>query len=228
MTTRRATLPYVPVSCVAFDLHCTLIDPSNARQWMDAAMKMLGRPEQPSPEGADALLDVCWDRANVVDPMRSRDLNPARHKEVFLQVMKECPSIDGELAEALYATMADNWRAYEDTAAVLSRLRESNITLILISNVGFDVRPVLEREGILPLVDHIILSYEVGVTKPDKRIFELALEKANIVDSKGVLMVGDNVHDDGGAALFGWRTLILPRTKGRNHGLAIVLDIAGV
>ena len=67
----------------------------------------------------------------------------------------------------------------------------------------------------------------MGLVKPDRRIFEKAIEMAQ-VDPKGVLMVGDNVHDDGGAALVGWRTLILPRTKGRRHGLAIVLDIAGV
>jgi len=37
-----------------------------------------------------------------------------------------------------------------------------------------------------------------------------------------VLMVGDNANDDGGATHLGMRTLILPRTAGRVHGLKAV------
>ena len=40
------------------------------------------------------------------------------------------------------------------------------------------------------------------------------------MDAEQVLMVGDNAHDDGGGTRLGLRTLILPRTAGRIHGLA--------
>ena len=39
-------------------------------------------------------------------------------------------------------------------------------------------------------------------------------------------MVGDNAHDDGGGASLGLRTLILPRTTGRLHGLDTVVRLA--
>jgi FMN phosphatase YigB (HAD superfamily) len=38
-------------------------------------------------------------------------------------------------------------------------------------------------------------------------------------------MVGDNPHDDAGAALLGIRTLLLPRTSGPRHGLDVVLRL---
>jgi hypothetical protein len=40
-------------------------------------------------------------------------------------------------------------------------------------------------------------------------------------------MVGDNPFDDGGAAVLGVRTFILPRTEGRSHGLDTVPRIVG-
>ena len=69
--------------------------------------------------------------------------------------------------------------------------------------------------------DEIVLSYEVGCVKPQRRIFEIALERLGLPASQ-VLMVGDNAHDDGGATHLGMRTLILPRTAGPVHGLAAV------
>ena len=43
--------------------------------------------------------------------------------------------------------------------------------------------------------DIIIISEEVGFSKPDKRIFELALNKLN-VQSEAALFVGDDIEKD--------------------------------
>jgi putative hydrolase of the HAD superfamily len=43
--------------------------------------------------------------------------------------------------------------------------------------------------------DTIIISEEAGFSKPDKRIFELALNKLN-VQSEDVLFVGDDLEKD--------------------------------
>jgi len=39
------------------------------------------------------------------------------------------------------------------------------------------------------------------------------------------LMVGDDSYGDGGGVALGVRTLVLPRTEGRDHGLGLVLRI---
>ena len=87
------------------------------------------------------------------------------------------------------------------------------------------IRTVLDREGVTPLVDAVVLSYEVGCVKPDHRIFQAALDTLGL-DAASVLMVGDNAHDDGGGASLGLRTLILPRTTGPVHGLFAVTALA--
>lgn len=58
-----------------------------------------------------------------------------------------------------------------------------------------DIR--LTRTGFKHFFDLLVISEEVGVAKPDVRIFEYTIEKMNqAIDPKRVLMVGDNPHSD--------------------------------
>ena len=68
------------------------------------------------------------------------------------------------------------------------------------------------------LFDAVILSFEVGAVKPDRSIFQRALDALGVPAARA-LMVGDNAVDDAGAARLGIRTLLLPRTQGVAHGL---------
>lgn len=51
------------------------------------------------------------------------------------------------------------------------------------------------NSGLNSYFDTIIISEEVGMTKPDKRIFELALDELN-VQPEDVLFVGDHLEKD--------------------------------
>ena len=136
-------------------------------------------------------------------------------------------SIDRSLADATYLTdaiyevMLNVWSAYDDTVPMLRALRDAGLRLALISNAGVPIRTVLDRDGITDLVDAIVLSYEVGWVKPDLRIFQAAVNTLGLRPTQ-VLMVGDSGTDDVGGTPLGIRTLILPRTTGRIHGLDLV------
>jgi len=168
-----------------------------------------------------AFLDRIWEGARVSDPDSSRDLSFADHSRVFHELIAAGPGVDRSLANALYDVMLDTWHAYDDSIPTLRALREAGIRTCLLSNAGVPIRSVLDRDGISPWVDAVVLSYEVGCVKPDPRIFEAALQALDL-PATDVLMVGDNANDDGGGAALGLRTLILPRTAGRVHGLAAV------
>lgn len=205
-----------------FDLHSTLIDQGSADEWLDAALSRA--PTDLSPHERNTLvdfLDLVWENARVHDPDSRRDLDPAFHEEVFHALIDDGPGIDRELATQLYATLLDTWHAYADSAPTLMELRGLGVRVGIISNVGVSIRPVLEREGLLDLVDGVTLSCEVGYVKPDARIFHRAAEAIGC-EPATVLMVGDSGKDDAGAAHIGMRTLILPRTRGHIHGLGVV------
>ena len=59
-----------------------------------------------------------------------------------------------------------------------------------------------------------------------REIFAMAARGLGL-PATDLLMVGDSVHDDGGAAVLGIRTLILPRTTGDRHGLEQVVRLIG-
>ena len=218
-----------PIRGVIFDIHSTLVDQGHADAWLDAALAVAPHP-LPGDQRAElvAFLDRIWEGARVSDPQSTRDLSFADHSRVFHELIAAGPGVDTSLANALYDVMLDTWQAYDDTLPALQALREAGVRTCLLSNAGVPIRSVLDRDGLTPWYDAIVLSYEVGFVKPDLRIFQAALDALGLPASD-VLMVGDNANDDGGGTHLGLRTLILPRTQGRVHGLhAVTALVAGV
>lgn len=160
--------------------------------------------------------------AREVDPGSDRDHSAEAHAAVFHEVM--AGHVAAELQNALYDVMLDMWWAYDDAAPLLSALRQRGVRTAVLSNVGVDIRPVMERHGLS--ADAVVLSCEVGAVKPQPEIFAAALAALG-VEPQEALMVGDSWEDDAGAAALGIRTLILPRTRGRLHGLDAVLRLVG-
>jgi putative hydrolase of the HAD superfamily len=65
-----------------------------------------------------------------------------------------------------------------DTAlvALLRRLR-GRVKTAIVSNAWPELRTRMASQGLLDVVDEIVLSCEAGCAKPDQRIFEIALER---------------------------------------------------
>ena len=211
-----------PITGVIFDFHATLVDQGDPDEWLDRALARA--PHEITSQDRVRLttfLDRIWENARVHDPMSTRDLSFTAHRDVFHTLLAEGPAVDPSLADALYSVLLDTWHAYADTLAMLQALHGSGIRIAVLSNAGVPIREVLEREGISPWVHATVISYEVGVVKPNPAIFQAALDALGI-DAQNALMVGDSATDDIGGTALGIRTLILPRTKGTVHGLDVV------
>jgi HAD superfamily hydrolase (TIGR01509 family) len=221
-----------PVRAVLFDLHSTLVDQGDAAQWLHRARSTIADTAVDQMPAADvdallAFLDRIWENARELDPDSERDLDPQAHRRVFHALLEHGPDVGPRLADALYATLLDGWHAYVDAVPVLEALRHHGVATAVLSNVGVDIRHVLRREGIEPVVDAVVLSCDVGAVKPEAPIFLAALDLLGVTPDE-TLMVGDSGKDDSGAAHLGIRTLLLPRTSGPAHGLSAVLRLVGV
>jgi putative hydrolase of the HAD superfamily len=65
----------------------------------------------------------------------------------------------------------------------------------IIANQSLGTKDRLEQHGILQYIDLVIASAEEGVAKPDKKIFEMALERGNCKPNNAV-MIGDRIDND--------------------------------
>lgn len=221
----------MPIRAVLLDFHQTLVHGGDPAEWLRRGWTASGQDGDPAdvlgPEraaSAATFLSRIWEHAALIDPDSARDTSPERHRAVFLETVARCPGIDASLAQSLYAEMPGLWQPYDDTLPFLNALRQQGVRTAIVSNIGFDVRPMVRASGML--IDAVVLSYEVGSVKPDPGIFEHALGLLGTTPEES-LMVGDSWRDDAGAAALGIRTLLLPRTSGSTHGLATVLRLLG-
>ena len=65
----------------------------------------------------------------------------------------------------------------------------------VIANQSLGTKERLERHGILKYIDLVVASAEEGVVKPDRRIFEIALERSGCKPCEAV-MIGDRIDND--------------------------------
>ncbi|XAN42454.1 HAD-IA family hydrolase [Micromonospora schwarzwaldensis] len=228
-----------PVEAVLFDFHGTLAQVEEPLAWVRAAAAACGveLDRIRATSLADRLLTA--GRAGGPLPARvpprlaelwaDRDLYPYAHRGAYTGLAETVDAgIDG-FADALYERLLvpDGWLPYPDTAPVLGALRAAGVKVAVVSNIGFDLRPLFTAWGLDALVDAYALSYEVGRRKPDPGIFLRACGMLG-VDPEHTLMVGDTPADAGAVAA-GCGVLVLPcADPGRPNGLGAVLDLAGV
>jgi 5'-nucleotidase len=88
------------------------------------------------------------------------------------------------------------------------RQLQGKVGMGIITNGFADIQHArLNQSGLADCFDFILVSEELGVNKPDPRIFEAALARMTDVKAADVLMVGDNPQTDvAGAAGVGMAT----------------------
>ena len=100
---------------------------------------------------------------------------------------------------------------YEGVRAWLPGLRERYRTGVITNGPVLSQGPRVEKVGIRELVDEVIIAGEVGIQKPDPRVFSLIAERLNVPVEEGVF-VGDRLDSDiQGALDSGMIPVWLPR-----------------
>ncbi|NGN64464.1 HAD-IA family hydrolase [Streptomyces sp. A7024] len=166
---------------------------------------------------------------HLAELWETRDIDPERHRAAYTGLSREA-ALPWDVHDAIYdrhMTPAA-WAPYPDTAEVLTELRGRGVRVGVLSNIGWDLRPVLRAHGVADAVDACVLSYEHGVQKPDPRLFRIACAELGL-EPESVLMVGDDRRADGGAEAVGCGYLPvdhLPVAQ-RPEGLRPVLQLAG-
>ncbi|MFA5629042.1 MAG: HAD family hydrolase [Dehalococcoidales bacterium] len=100
---------------------------------------------------------------------------------------------------------------YDDVIPTLTKIKDKGLITGLVSNVDVDITSMLEKLELAPLLEIIVTSQEVGVTKPHPKIFEAAVIKAG-VDADRTMFIGDQYKIDvQGAMGVGMQGVLLDR-----------------
>jgi HAD superfamily hydrolase (TIGR01509 family) len=228
---------------VLFDFSGTLFRIESTESWLRGTLAEAGI-ELPDAEvaGTAKALEVAGALPGGANPVRLpeelagvwevRDESAELHRAVYTGLSRQVTLPDPRLHDRLYDRHKSPaaWQPYPDAAEVLRTLRERGIGVGIVSNIGWDLRPVFREHGLDRYVHAYALSYEHGVQKPDPRLFAVACEELG-ADPRRTLMVGDDRRADGGAAALGCGLHFvdhLPVTE-RPDALLPVLDlVAGV
>jgi len=134
----------------------------------------------------------------------------------FAHLKIENPAAAARVVD-LFVSWAES--ALADSRAVLERLSR-RFKLGVVSNFYGNVDRILEQAGVAPLLGAIVDSTVAGVSKPDPRIFALALERLQARPA-AALFVGDSLEQDiAPARAAGLRTAWLRGERAAGEGTA--------
>jgi len=229
------------ITAMMFDFSQTLFRSESTGPWLDAGLARMGlelpaaerdalverlvdngaMPGGPEPRRLSADVQRLWDR---------RDLDAESHRAAYEGLTHASRIPDPALARVLYDRHMEPeaWQPYPDAESTLKKLHGLGVPVAVVSNIGWDMRPVFERFGLDRLIQAFVLSYEHGVQKPDPALFQVALDALGRT-GRETLMVGDNPRADGGATALGCTFHhVAPIPVGeRPDALAAVLDMLG-
>jgi 2-haloacid dehalogenase len=214
---------------VIFDAYGTLLDIDAA---MAAHAARLG-PRWPA-------LSAEW-RAKQLEYTWVRSLTGAAHHEDFWLCTRDALDFvfarhgieDADLAHALmqsYRTLP----AFPEVPAMLRGLREHGIgTAILSNGTPGMLADALAHAGIARLVDEVLSVEEVGVFKPDPRVYRLAMRQFGCPADR-LLFVSANAWDAQAAHAAHMRVVRVNRSGAPDEyglaaaGVAVVEDLAAL
>ena len=194
-------------AAVFFDAGETLVHPHPT--FPDLFVEILRR------EGHDVSPETVRERGHVVfDRFRSAaqanelwTTSPERSRrfwhDVYAIFLRELhiPDANG-LIDVVYAEFTDlaNYRLFDDVPPVLDRLRDAGLVLGVVSNFEEWLERLLEELGVRRYFQVSVISGVEGFEKPDPRIFQLAMARADVTPERSVY-VGDSPEIDVDPAL---------------------------
>jgi putative hydrolase of the HAD superfamily len=172
--------------------------------------------------------EMAYYRAHHDEATGMAELDDLRDRctEVLRTALPERARSAADLRGALLASL--RFRAYPEVAGVLDELRELGVARVVVSNWDVSLRAVLDETGLASLLDGLVISAEVGASKPDPAIFARALAVAG-VSAGEALHVGDTAAADlAGARAAGIRALHLDRSGADGDALASLAELPGL
>lgn len=137
------------------------------------------------------------------------------------------PEFVADIARQARETMFTAVHLYDDAIPFLEMLRAYGMATAFVSNCGEDTRPLLGHLGVSTLVDALVLSCEIGSSKPAPEIYARALNELGVA-AEDAVFVDDQPAYCAGATVLGIRAFQIargPRARPPAPGSTVVTSL---
>ncbi len=116
-----------------------------------------------------------------------------------------------ELEELFWKTFMSRMKLPRGVGGFLQNCRAKQVKVCIVTDhtTRIQLRKIAKL-GLDNKVDFVVTSEEVGVEKPNSRIFQEALARLGLMPSE-VVMIGDSIERDKGAEKIGIKTIIVDK-----------------
>ena len=210
-----------PVRSILFDYGHTLVDFHRTQDALHAAYEQIrDRIEAVAYMEVPEILDLIERVAGGIDRIVAQSYAEGRMEEIDLPTTfrETLATVGFDLPDDVVRHIVGlDHSAYSNSIVIrsevlgaLERLRTEGYTMGLVSNVSLLpelMREDLDRLGIGALLEATVFSSEIGVRKPDPRIFQEGLRRLE-AEPASTVFVGDRLYDDiSGAQAVGMRAV---------------------
>jgi putative hydrolase of the HAD superfamily len=154
--------------------------------------------------------EIAYYRAHLHEGRDAESLADLRRRSA--EAMRPALNVSaptGVLTAALLASL--RFHAFPDAPPALRALRALGLRIVVVSNWDHSLHERLMETGLAALVDGAVASAEIGAAKPDRAIFDRALEVAG-APADAALHAGDSPEADAAGALAaGLRAVLVAR-----------------
>jgi putative hydrolase of the HAD superfamily len=208
-----------PIKAVTFDVGGTLISPWPSVGHIYAEVAARHGYAGVSAELLNQRFSAAW--KSFSDFEHSRPQWAALVDATFFGIIDALPSqtFFGELYERFAEPAA--WRIFDDVITTLEALRSRGFKLAVISNWDERLGPLLRRLKLNDYFQTVVISCEVGSSKPMFAVFDRAARQLAVTPG-AILHVGDSLEMDvQGARSAGFAAVWLDRQGLRSRGEVI-------
>ncbi len=206
MTTSDQAADLTSIKACVFDAYGTLFDFNSA----------VMRCRDDIGDTAERLSDIWRQKQLQYTWLRSL----MNHHADFWQVTGEALDFalaavridNAELRERLMALYLE-LDTFPEVTDVLTGLKQGGMQTVILSNGAPNMLNAgVDAAGIGELLDQVLSVEEVGIFKPDPKVYQLAVNRLGVAPSK-ICFMSSNGWDAVGAAAFGFRVIWVNRYK---------------
>ncbi|MBI4306208.1 MAG: HAD family hydrolase [Chloroflexi bacterium] len=162
-------------------------------------------------------IEALWGRFDAADPVLGalRDWTPLFRRELWRSALMKHGINDGaiatELGRAFQAERRARITAFSDAEPLLASLKDRYRLGLVTNGARLIQREKLEGSGLAAYFDYAIVSGDIGIGKPDARVFHMALSALKAMPEDAV-MIGNRLERDiQGARNTGMKSILIRR-----------------